>query len=120
VLTSTRPPTFKVYNWKAGTLLHTWPVARSPFDFAAAGQVAVYSVSTFSVGRPQKLHLLSLATGKDVVVATTRNGLYRNVALDQRGLVYAVNHWDHSPSRGPSSGKLVFVPTSKLLTALSK
>lgn len=54
------------------------------------------------------------------VVATTRNGLYRNVTLDQRGLVYAVNHWDHSPSSGPSSGKLVLVPMSKLLTALSK
>jgi hypothetical protein len=120
VRTATTPPVFKVYNWKTGTVLHTWPVARWPVDFAVAGQFAVYSVDTFSVGRPQKLHLLSLATGEDVVVATTRNSLYRNLALDQRGLVYAVNHWDHSPLSGPSSGKLVFVPMAKLLTALSK
>lgn len=119
VLSATSSPTFAVYDWKTGTLLHSWPVARwSPFDFAVAGQLAVYPVNT---GRQSaNLHLLNLATGKDVVVATTRNTLYRNLALDQRGLVYAVNHWDHSPNFGPSSGKLVFVPTAKLLAALNK
>jgi hypothetical protein len=118
VLRGTSTPTFAVYDWKSGTLLHSWPVARSPFDVAVAGQLAVYSVNT---GRHlANLHLLNLATGKDVVVATTRNILYRSLALDQRGLVYAVNHWDHSPFSGPSSGKLVFVPTAKLLAALNQ
>jgi hypothetical protein len=119
VLSATSSPTFAVYDWKTGTLLHSWPVAgRSPFDFAVAGQLAVYPVN---IGRRSaNLHLLNLATGKDVVVATTRNTLYRNLALDQHGLVYAVNHWDHSPFTGPSSGKLVFVPTAKLVAALNK
>jgi hypothetical protein len=119
VLSATSSPTFAVYDWKTGTLLHSWPVARwSPFDFAVAGQLAVYPVNT---GRQSaNLHLLNLATGKDVVVATTRNTLYRNLALDQRGLVYTVNHWDRSPFSGPSSGKLVFMPTAKLLAALNK
>jgi hypothetical protein len=119
VLPGTSSPTFAVYDWRTGTLLHSWPVARrSPFDFAVAGRLAVYPVNT---GRQSAdLHLLNLATGRDVVVATTRNILDRSLALGQRGLVYAVNHWDHSPFSGPSSGKLVFVPTAKLLAALNK
>ena len=115
--------TFDVYDWTTGTLLHSWPVARwGPIDFAVAGRLAAYSAFAhpFHAGRPENLHLLNLATGKDVVVGTTRNILYRNLALDQRGLVYAVNHWDHSPFSGPSSGKLVFLPTAKLLAALNK
>jgi hypothetical protein len=119
VLSATSSPTFAVYDWKTGTLLHSWPVPRwSPLEFAVAGQLAVYPVNT---GRQSaNLHLLNLATGKDVVVATTRNILYRDLALDQRGLVYLVNHGDPSPLGGPSSGKLVFVPTAKLLATLNK
>ncbi len=108
--------TFAVYDWKTGALLHTWPVIRSPFDFAVAGQLAVYSVNYRRQSvNPKNLHLLNLTTGKDVVIATTTNGRYRDLAIGRRGLVYAVN-----PLTETRPGKLVFVPRAKLLAALSR
>ncbi len=61
----------------------------------------------------RKLHLIRLTTGKDVVVATGKGSGYwgRDAAMTSRGLVYAVNYRDH--------GKLVFVPTAKLLDMVS-
>jgi hypothetical protein len=115
VLPGTSTPTFAVYDWTTGTLLHSWPITR-PFDFAVAGQLAAYSVGyrRQSVS-PKNLHLLNLATGKDVVIATTTNSRYRDLTIGRRGLVYAVN-----PFKNTRPGRLVFVPTAKLLAALSK
>jgi hypothetical protein len=98
-------------------LLHSWPVARwGPIDFVVAGRLAVYSAFAhpFHAGRPENLHLLNLATGKDVVIATTRNSRLRDLAIGRRGLVYAVN-----PSRDNRPAKLVFVPMAKLLATVS-
>jgi hypothetical protein len=109
--------TFDVYDWTTGTLLHSWPVARwGPIDFAVAGRLAAYSAFAhpFHAGRPENLHLLNLATGKDVVIATTRNSRLRDLAIGRRGLVYAVN-----PSRDNRPAKLVFVPMAKLLATVS-
>jgi hypothetical protein len=119
VLPGTYPPhpTFDVYDWTTGTLLHSWPVARwGPIDFAVAGRLAAYSAFAhpFHAGRPENLHLLNLATGKDVVIATTRNSRLRDLAIGRRGLVYAVN-----PSRDNRPAKLVFVPMAKLLATVS-
>jgi hypothetical protein len=119
VLPGTSPTTtFDVYDWTTGTLLHTWPITRSPHvgSFAAAGQLAVYSVNYRRQSvNPKNLHLLNLTTGKDVVIATATNSRYRDLAIGRRGLVYAVN-----PFRNTRPGKLVFVPTAKLLAALSR
>jgi hypothetical protein len=108
-----RPDTFAVYDWRTGTLLHTWPIT-PPYDFAVAGKLAVYSVYPRRQSvHPKNVHLLDLATGKDVVIATTTNIRNRDLAIGRRGLVYAVNE-------GPRHRKLVFVPTAKLLAALSR
>ena len=119
VLPGTHPTTtFDVYDWTTGTLLHSWPsAARGAIDFAVAGRLAVYSVFShpYHVGRPENLHLLNLTTGKDVVIATTTNSRYRDLAIGRRGLVYAVN-----PLKDNQPGKLVFVPTTKLLAAFSQ
>jgi hypothetical protein len=92
--------TVEVYDWKTGTLEHTWPISvgHSPGGSVAAyGQIAaVQSVS--------KLLLLNLSTGKTDAIAPTSLA-----AIGPRGLVYAVN----SAGRHPH-GELVFVQTSKL------
>ena len=84
-----------------------------------AGRIAVYSVYQHCRGAHEKLHLLDLTTGKDVVLGTANKGLYRSLAIGPQGLVYVVNYWDHSPSSGASSGKLVFVPMARLVSMVS-
>jgi hypothetical protein len=116
VLTETK--TLEVYDWTTGSLLHTWPVAVStprlhPGHLAVSGQIAVYSVDP-RFSSPRKLHVLRLTRGKDVVLASGKGGGYywsRDAAMGPLGLVYVVNYRDH--------GKLVFVPTAKLLAAVS-
>ncbi len=111
VLTETRK--LEVYDWTTGKLLHTWPVAIStprlkPRHLAVSGQLAVYSAGT-----ARALHVIRLTTGKDAVLVTARGSGYwsHDAAMDAHGLVYAVNYRDH--------GKLVFVPTAKLLARVS-
>lgn len=101
-----------VYNWMTGALVHAWPTAEHVSHFAVTGRLAVYP------GRGEKLRLLDLTTGKDVVIASATKGLNRNFALGRRGLVYVVNHWNRSPLDGPLHGKLVFVPMANLLARL--
>jgi hypothetical protein len=60
------------------------------------------------VGNNERLHVLDPATGKDAVVSRVQGyGDLDEWAIGSRGLVYAI----HSRR----SGKLVFVPLSKLL-----
>jgi hypothetical protein len=121
VLTPGSTPTLRVYAWTTGALTHAWPVASGvQGDFAVAGRIAVYSAYQHRRGAHEKLHLLDLTTGKDVVLGTANKGLYRSLAIGPQGLVYVVNYWDHSPSSGASSGKLVFVPTAKLLADVAR
>jgi hypothetical protein len=77
-------------------------------------RLAAYSVFTRCEGSSAELHLLDLITGKDVMLATDRGSLYRDLAMGRRGLVYVVNHLKDYRSSS-SSGKLVFVPTVELL-----
>jgi hypothetical protein len=103
--------TFQVYDWTTGALVHTWVTQRAADNFAAFGRLAVYSAG-------QRLHLLDLATGKDVVIAhAPGNGGGYITAMDSHGLVYSANPYTHEKK---AQGKLVFVPTAKLLAALNK
>lgn len=121
VLTQAR--TIEVYDWRSGTLVHTWPAASTarPLyhlrSLGVYGQLAVYS--TYGYGSNRKLHVLRLSTGKDVVLATGRGtGYYgRDAAIGPRGVVYLVNYHQHGRLSEPMRGKLVFVPLAKLLTA---
>jgi hypothetical protein len=120
VLTEGSTPALEVYDWTTGSLTHTWPVAAgAQGDFAVAGRIAVYSVYQHRHRAHEQLHVLDLTTGKDVVLGTANKGLYRYLVIGRQGLVYVVNYWDHSPSSGSSSGKLVFVPMAKLASMVS-
>lgn len=114
VLTETMPQpgslaaALQVYDWKTGTLVHTWPVAVG--HVPPVERIAVYG-QLAAVEGSSRLHLVDLKTGKDDAIApSSRIGC--PTALGPRGLVYAVN-----PSfNGP--GKLVFVPMAKLLATV--
>jgi hypothetical protein len=131
VLTVTTPPsgpqtaTIQVYNWTTGALVHTWPLAPdiSPDLLGVSGRIVVLQGSRGLKGSPGRgsLHLVDLATGKEVAIAA--NG-WRGVVtgwgpatISPRGLVYAVNT---QPAKRHPYGRLVFLPTAKLLAALSK
>jgi hypothetical protein len=107
---------FEVYDWTTGALVHTWAMPRQACNFALSGSHAVYSAGCGYLGGTQKLHLLDLATGKDVVIAhAPGNGGYIT-AMDSHGLVYSAN--PYTPKK--AHGKLVFVPTTMLTAALTK
>lgn len=116
VLTKTFPPTggvtstFEVYDWTTATLLHTWTPQTSCGTFSVSGQLLA------CFGETQRLHLLDLTTGKDVVIAQAPANSGCVTAMDSRGLVYSVDVERSWTIRG----KLVFVPTAKLLGALSE
>ena len=118
VLPASPPTAFDVYDWTTGKLVHTWPLARPPFNFAVAGQLAVYSVQPRRGFAPaENVHLLDLTSGTDIAIATTTNLHYRDLAIDRLGLVYAVNPPFKYKDTRPA--KLVFLPTANLLARLS-
>jgi len=103
--------TVEVYDWTTGALVHTWPLALShvaPIEdrLFVSGRIAVIEGAF-------RLRLLDLTTGKAATVAATRPN--NPATIGPRGLVYAVN-----PTKDSGAGKLVFVPTTKLLAALGK
>jgi hypothetical protein len=103
--------TVDVYDWTTGALVTTWPVALN-HGSPGLDRIAVYG-QLAALESPSKLSLLDLTTGKQVTIGrSSRIGC--PPALGPRGLVYAVN-----PSyKGP--GKLVFVPTARLLRLLGE
>ena len=120
VLTETK--TFEVYNWRTGALIHTWPVAAKT-PRLQAGHLAVYGeLATYSVDPRQSwtrsVHVLQLATGKDVVLATARGSAHRDAAIGPRGLVYVVTYYKHNRIGQQQHGKLVLVPLAKVLAAV--
>jgi len=103
--------TVEVYNWTTGALAHTWPLALSrvaPIEdrLSVSGRTALISGAF-------RLRILDLTTGKTATIATSRAN--SPATIGSRGLVYALN-----PIKDNQPGKLVFVPTTKLLAALSK
>lgn len=120
VLTETR--TVEVYNWRTGALIHTWPVAAKT-PRLQAGHLAVYGqLATYSVDPRQSwtrsVHVLQLATGRDVVLATARGSARHDAAIGPRGLVYVVTYYEHNRIGQPQHGKLVLVPLAKVLAAV--
>jgi hypothetical protein len=123
VLTPSPTPTIEIYDWTTGELEHTWPAAGAstatsgPHQVGhveAYGGLVFYSVYTGYVGGNETLHVLDPTTGKDSVLATVKAfGANREWAIGSRGLVYAVNVGNYT--RPSSYGKLVFVPTAKLV-----
>jgi hypothetical protein len=61
-----------------------------------------------AVEGPYRLHFVDLDTGKDVMIAPASH-TGSSPAIGPRGLVYSVNPHFNGP------GKLVFVPTARLL-----
>jgi hypothetical protein len=99
--------TLAVYDWTTGALVHTWPVAIRQYlgevNLEVSGHLA-------AVEGPNRLHLVDLTTGKDILMAPAGPR-----AIGPRGLVYAVN-----PSKEGRPAKLVFVPMAKLLALVSR
>jgi hypothetical protein len=106
VLTETIPApgtlvaTLQVYDWTSGALMHVWPVKLG----RPGGSGLTVQGRFAALEAPGSLRLVDLTTGKAVAIAPSSAS---GPALGSSGLVYAVN------SR--QSGKLVFVPTAKLL-----
>lgn len=103
--------TVEVYDWTTGALEHTWPLALSHVApiadrLSVSGRIAIIEGAF-------KLRVLDLATGKVTTVAASRAN--SPATIGSRGLVYALN-----PIKDNQPGKLVFVPTTKLLAALSQ
>jgi hypothetical protein len=108
VLTKTR--TLEIYDSRSGAHLRSWPLPARAATVDAYAGLAVYADHPEFSGQRSKVHVLKLATGKDVVVGT---GTYegrprRDVQLDAPGLVYVKN-----------SRTLVFIPLGRLLAAAS-
>ena len=110
VLTRTR--TLEAYSTHSGRRLHSWPVRKGATNLAVGPGLVAYA--EFPSGPAAcctryKVHVVRLATGKDVVLAagTDFTG-QRNVALGPAGLVYL---------KDPRT--LVFVPLSRVRAAVS-
>jgi hypothetical protein len=94
--------TLQVYDWRTGTLMHTWPLS---LGHSAGGRLAVQGRLAVVEG-PSRVRLVDLTNGNETAI----DGSSRSpAALGTRGLVYALNPRRNGP------GKLVFVPTTKLL-----
>jgi len=114
----TKASRLAVYDWRSGRRLNNWRVPHVSWVHLedVYRQIAVYSA--YSQGR--NLHLLQLATGKDVLL-TKGSGLgpyYTrgdDAQLEAPGLVYAVD----KPGT-TERGKLVFVPMRRVLAAVAK
>jgi hypothetical protein len=109
----TRAQTLMVYNSHSGKLLHTWRVAVGAAHLDVSSGLAAYAAQR-SLTRPylRNVHVLSLSTGKDRIVATTKaNGPgIAGVQLEPAGLVYANNY----VTRTGYTGALVFMPMARL------
>jgi len=120
VLTGER--TLEVYNSATGALLHTWPIHTSA-AWMQAGNLSVYGRIGLYFVDPRRsaehLHLVDLATGKELVLPATQHVWgAKDATLGARGLVYPVNTY-HFGAHPTQTGTLVFVPTAKLLAMIA-
>jgi hypothetical protein len=106
LLVLTDAGTLDIYNSRSGAYRRSWPVPRSVRNLDAYGGVAAYADEPSD--DLYKVHVLSLATGKDVVLGRSGAG----VAIDAAGLVYA-KWYANRPST------LVAVPLRRVLEAVS-
>lgn len=121
VLTDTK--TLEVYDAQNGALLHTWPIrTKAPNlqagNLRAYGRIGLYFADTRYLS--QRMHLVDLATGKEVVFpANSHPWGSANAAVGPLGVVYSVNtyRFGSSPKR---AGTLVFEPTAKVLALIRR
>jgi len=118
VLTATRR--LEVYDSRSGAVVHSWPVRKGATNLAERAGVGVYAeCPAYPVGNcaTYKVHVVGLATGKDVVIGRGKTFLpTRNIVVQRPGLVY-VNAPVPRLRRGPRT--LVFVPLKRVLAAVS-
>lgn len=94
-----------VYDRTTGALLHAWPIAAGATSVDAAGGIATYVAGA-------AVHVLDLATGRDVTVAAGKRRQVAGARIDTAGLLYAFNT--------RSRGKIVFLPFSAVARALGR
>ena len=91
LLVITKKRTLDVYDWHSGARLYSWPVRRGATNLSASAGLAAYA-EAHALGGPYKLHVVRLATGKDVTLGTgTWFTGERDVVLGSDGLVYLKN-----------------------------
>ena len=104
----TRTRRLEVYNSYSGARLHSWPVGKGATNLAADAGIAAYAASAGGA-MPYKVHVVGLATGKDVVLGTGKWFTdQRDVVLGSAGLVYLRDRQT-----------LVYIPLSRVLAAVS-
>jgi hypothetical protein len=110
LLVLTKTKTLAIYNSRSGALLRSWPVPEGAGTLATYAGVAAYAdYSDTPCCKRYKVHVVRLATGKDVVIANGTSWLSpRDIDLDAGGLIYVKN-----------SHALAFVPLGRLLVAVS-
>lgn len=118
VLTATRR--LEVYDSRSGALVRSWPVRKGATNLAALAGVGVYAeCPAYPVGNcaTYKVHVVGLATGKDVVIGRGKTFLpTRNIVVQRPGLVY-VNAPVPRLRQGPRT--LLFIPLNRVLAAVS-
>jgi hypothetical protein len=121
VLTGAR--TLEVYDAGSGALLHTWPIRTrtpsvQPGNLRAYGRIGLYFTDIRYAA--QRLHLVDLATGKELVRPPSSHPWgSADAAVGPLGVVYSVNtyRFGSSPIR---AGTLVFEPTSRVLALIRR
>jgi hypothetical protein len=113
LLVLTRARRLAVYNVHSGARLHSWPVHRGATNLAAGAGIAAYAEyppgPDAGGGAPYKVHVVRLATGKDVVFGAGKwFTADRDIGLGSAGLVYLKNR-----------RTLVFIPLSRVWAAVS-
>lgn len=101
----------EIYNSHSGRFVASWPVPRHAANLDLYGAIAVYAEyarGLGTIGGPYRLHVLDVATGKDVVLGRGEVQSARNLELDSSGLVYV---------KGRRT--IVFVPLKRIRAAVS-
>ncbi|HET7807123.1 MAG TPA: hypothetical protein VFK71_01420 [Gaiellaceae bacterium] len=119
----THAKTLEVYDAKSGALLHTWPVhTKAPYlqpgNLRAYGRIALYFADSRRL--VQRMHLVDLATGKELVLPPNSHpGASANAAVGPLGVVYSVNTYRYG-SNPKRAGTLVFEPTARVLALIRR
>ncbi len=108
----------KLYNWRAGRLLHSWQLPSGAGHLDLYGQLATYLVTRGNA--TLTLHLRQLTSGRDVIFRRlTRPPAtvgFVGAGIEKPGLAYA---WDARKGQD-YYGNLGFVAMARVLAAVSK
>jgi hypothetical protein len=108
VVVNKTPRKLELYNAKTGSLRKTFAVhgTKQPRNLGVQGNIAIYSVGS-------ELHLVSLSSGKDHVLAKLNGGIDL-AQIDSAGIAYAGNGFGANYGKGT----LVFMPFAKVAAAV--